>query len=205
MIRINLLKPEKKEIRETAIAPTPEFKEKKKQPYFALLILVAIIAAAALFFYQRSAIAREHKLLSAAQAEKKSLQDVVAKLDELEQQRNLFQRKISVITQLQSRQQNAVIIMDELSKNLPNWIWLTEVSYSNMEIRIKGRAVSNNLLADYIYNLEKSPSFRSVRLVSSTQRRVRNNQYLEFSLTASYVGKASEDSSPEREMEGEGQ
>jgi len=191
MIRINLLKPEKKEIRETPIAPTPEFKEKKRQPYLALLILVALIAVAALYFYQRNTIERESNLLSSAQAEKKTLQDVVAKLDELEKQRNLFQQKITVITQLQSRQQNAVIIMDELSKNLPNWVWLTEASFSNLEIRIKGRAVSNNLIADYIYNLEKSPSFNRVNLVSSTQRRIRNNQYLEFSLTATYVGTAS--------------
>jgi Tfp pilus assembly protein PilN len=187
MIRINLLKPERKEIRETPVAPTPEFREKRRQPFAAIIVLVAFVAIAALFVYQKNALTKENELLRDAQAEKKNLQDVVVKLEELEKQKNLFERKIRVITQLQSRQENAVIIMDELSRHLPNWVWLTELAFSAQEIRVKGRAVSNNLIADYIFDLEESPHFRNVSLISSTQRRVRNNQYLEFSLTAVFV------------------
>jgi len=204
MIRINLLKPEKKEIREAPVTAAPEFKEKKRLPFAALVVLIALAAVVVLFFYLRSTLNKESSLLRSAQSEKKSLQDVVAKLDELENQRNLFKRKINVITQLQSRQENAVVIMDELSKNLPNWVWLTEVSFASLEVRIKGRAVSNNLIADYIYNLEQSPNFRDVSLISSTQRRVRSNQYLEFSLTAAYVGAESQSASSEEPTGGEG-
>jgi type IV pilus assembly protein PilN len=204
MIRINLLKPERKEFKEAPIAPTPEFKEKRRQPWAALLLVFALVVIAVLFFYQRNALTREQNLLRAAQEEKKSLQDVVVKLEELEKQRNLFQRKIRVITQLQSRQENAVIIMDQLSRHLPNWVWLTELSFISQGVRIKGRAVSNNLIADYIYNLEKSPYFTNVSLISSTQRRLRNNQYLDFSLTANFTNPSSIIES-EGQMEGEGQ
>jgi Tfp pilus assembly protein PilN len=203
MIRINLLKPERKDIRETPVAPTPEFKEKRRQPYAALFVLLALVAIAALYFYQRDAITKENNLLSAAQAEKKSLQDVVAKLEELEEQRNLFERKIRVITQLQSRQENAVIIMDELSRHLPNWIWLTELTFSAQQIQVKGRAVSNNLIADYIFNLEESHHFRNVNLISSQQRRVRTNQYLEFILTSVFVGPSLASPASEEATEGE--
>ena len=34
-------------------------------------------------------------------------------------------------------------------------------------IQIKGNALSNNLIADYIYNLESSPHFANVNLISS--------------------------------------
>jgi Tfp pilus assembly protein PilN len=205
MIRINLLKPERKDIRETPVAPTPEFKEKRRQPLAAIIVLLALVAIVALFFYQKDALTKENNLLSVAQAEKKNLQDVVVKLEELEQQRNLFERKIRVITQLQSRQENAVIIMDELSKQLPNWIWLTELSFSTQEIQVKGRAVSNNLIADYIFNLEENPYFRNVNLISSQQRRVRNNQYLEFVLTAIFVGPSHTSPVSEEPTEGEKQ
>lgn len=203
MIRINLLKPERKEIRETTVAPTPEFKERRRQSITGVVVLLALVAIVVLFFYQRDALTKENNLLRDVQAEKKSLQDVVVKLDELEKQRNLFKRKIRVITQLQSRQENAVIIMDELSKHLPNWVWLTELGFSAQEVRVKGRAVSNNLIADYIFNLEESPYFRNVNLISSTQRRVRNNQYLEFSLTAIFVGPSLTSPVSEEPTEGE--
>lgn len=203
MIRINLLKPERKEIRETTVAPAPEFKERRRQSIVGVVVLLALVAIVVLFFYQRDALTIENNLLRDVQAEKKSLQDVVVKLDELEKQRNLFKRKIRVITQLQSRQENAVIIMDELSKHLPNWVWLTELDFSAQEVRVKGRAVSNNLIADYIFNLEESPYFRNVNLISSTQRRVRNNQYLEFSLTAIFVGPSLTSPVSEEPTEGE--
>ncbi|NOR12454.1 MAG: hypothetical protein GQ545_04295 [Candidatus Aminicenantes bacterium] len=203
MIRINLLKPERKEIRETTAAPAPEFKERRRQPIAGVVVLLALVAIVALFFYQRDALTKENNLLRDAQAEKKNLQNVVVKLEELEKQRNLFKRKIRVITQLQSRQENAVIIMDELSKHLPSWVWLTELGFSAQEVRVKGRAVSNNLIADYIFNLEESPNFRNVNLISSTQRRVRNNKYLEFSLTAVFVGPSLTSPVSEEPTEGE--
>jgi type IV pilus assembly protein PilN len=203
MIRINLLKPERKEFKEAPVATVPEFKERRRQPLAALVLLVALVAIVALFFYQKNALSKENALLSAAQEEKKSLQDVVVKLEELEKQRNLFERKIRVIKQLQSRQEDAVIIMDELSKQLPNWVWLTELSFETQAIRVRGRAVSNNLIADYIFNLEESPHFRNVNLISSTQRRVRNNQYLEFALTATFLGPSLTSPAYEEPTEGE--
>src|SRR4030043_436980 len=93
------------------------------------------------------------------------------------------ERKISPINQLRAQQDSAVVILDELSKNLPDWVWLTEVSFQGQLIQIKGNALSNNLIADFIYNLENSAHFATVNLISSTQRTGRSAQLLEFSLT----------------------
>jgi Tfp pilus assembly protein PilN len=140
-----------------------------------------------MFWQQRNAVAEEEEMLAQAQAERESLQYVEAKLEELEAQRELLQRKINLINRLRSRQGSAVLIMDHLSWNIPDWLWLTEATYSNFNLRLKGKALSNNLIADYISNLESSPYFTSVDLISSTLRRDQNNEYLEFSLTAQYV------------------
>lgn len=187
MIRINLLKPERKEVRETPTAPSIEFKEKKKQPYFALIILLALAAIVALYYFQKNAIAEEQALLETAQQEKRSLRHVLTTLDALEQQKSLLERKIRLISQLKSQQGSAVIIMDELSKNIPEWVWLTETTFEGNSVRIKGKSMSNNLLADYLSNLKESSYFTNVDLIQSTQRRVRNSQYLEFSMTASFI------------------
>jgi Tfp pilus assembly protein PilN len=77
--------------------------------------------------------------------------------------------------------------MDELSKKLPDWVWLTELGCDGQTIQLKGNALSNNLIADFIYNLENSPHFANVNLISSAQKSGRNTQYLEFSMTLSYV------------------
>lgn len=198
MIRINLLKPEKKEIREESFGLAPEIKEKRKTPIASLLILLAIGAVAFLYFLQDKAIKTERDLLSVAQEEKKQLQYVLVALEKLEEQKSTLTRKINLINDLKARQEIAVRTMNELSKNIPGWVWLTETSYEAQEITIKGRALSNNLIADYVYNLENSPHLSNVKIESINQRSQQSGSpYLEFSLTAIYDLPLSIDSSEE--------
>jgi len=188
MIRVNLLKPEKKELKKEAPpSPTPEFKPKKRPAIANLVILLLIAVTVALFFTQRKGITRERSSLKSAQEEKGKLQDVLSKLEQVQQQRAILEKKIGLINQLKSQQETAVKIMDELSKNLPDWVWLTDASYDSQKIQIKGKALSNNLIADYIFNLENSPLLENVNLIASTQRRAGPDQFLEFSLNARYV------------------
>jgi len=204
MIRINLLKPERKDVREVpSIAPMVEFKEKSRQPLFGLILLVAVLAIVALFFFQRNAINKEQGLLAKAQEEKQSLQYVVAKLDELQQQRELLRRKIDLIVRLQAEQPSAVIILDELSRKLPNWVWLTETSFNTGQVNIKGRTINNTLLADYIADLEESPYFSNVNLIQTIGRRQRNDEYYEFSLAAQFLPPAAPEASAQPATEGD--
>ena len=198
MIRINLLKPERKDIREESIGLAPEIKEKKRTPIASLLILIAIAAVATLYFLQDKAIKSEQDLLTVAQEEKNQLDYVLAALEKLEEQKSMLARKINLINQLKARQEIPVRTMDELSKNIPGWVWLIETSYDAQEITIKGRALSNNLIADYVYNLENSPHLSNVKIVSINQKTSQtNNPYLEFSLTATYDLPLSIDTSEE--------
>ena len=185
MIRINLLKPESKDIREPAVTPGIAEEAPKKGPNLGnLIFLVLVIGLGALYFFQQKAFKRENALLATARQEKSQLQYVEAKLEEQRQARESLDRKITLIESLNAQRDLAPRLMDELSRRLPEWVWLNEVIYDSKGIQIKGRALSNNLVADYISSLESSPQVMNVNLVSSTQRTVQGDQYLEFSLRA---------------------
>jgi Tfp pilus assembly protein PilN len=187
MIRINLLKPESKEFKEGPAVAGPELRAKKAFPLTTVVIILILAVLAAAYLFQKRMMAQEKNRLEAAQAERSKLQYVVSKLDELEQQKTVFTRKINLINQLKAQQDSAVTIMDEISKGLPEWVWLTDVSYEGQQIAIKGDALSNNLIADYISNLENSSHLANVNLISSIQKTGKSAQYLEFSLTLNYV------------------
>lgn len=186
MIRINLLKPEKKDIKETPAISTPKIRKERKFPFSYLIFLLLIAVVVVFYLQQRSAINEERNLLAAAQQEKESLNYVTKKLEQLEQQKLTLQRKIDLISFLKAQQPIPVRILDELSENIPEWVWLIETKYEDQILEIKGRALSNNLIADYIFNLENSPYITSVNLISSTQKSEKGSQYLEFTLTAQY-------------------
>jgi len=181
MIRINLIKTER-----VVAAPKKEEKGKKPVPTPFIIGLI-VIAAAAYFINQRNAIGKENAALDEITLEKAKYREVEASLNRVNEQTEIIVRKIALINQLKSHQDAAVAIMDELSKSIPYWVWLTEATYERQTLQIRGRAVSNNLIADYMENLEKSPYLDNVNLISSTQRTVRNDQFLDFAITARYV------------------
>ena len=185
MIRINLLKPENKDIRETVVAAgISEEKGTKGSNIGNLIFLLLVIGLGLFYFFQQRAFDRENKLLAKARQEKSQLQYVEAKLEEQKRIRESLDRKITLIENLNAQRDLVPRLMDELSRRLPDWVWLSEVSYDSKGIQIKGRALSNNLISDFIDSLEASPQFMNVMLVSSAQRAGQGDQFQEFALRA---------------------
>jgi len=186
MIRINLLKPETKDIREPVVTPgAPELKEGKKAPNLGnLIFLLLVVGLGAFYFLQQKAFDKENALLEAAKQEKAKLATVEARLEEQKRIRESLDRKITLIESLNAQRDLTPRLMDEFSRRLPEWVWLTEIVYDLKGIQIKGKALSNNLIADYIAGLESSPQIMNVNLISSTQRTAQREEFLEFSLRA---------------------
>jgi len=189
MIRVNLVKAEKKEIEETILPDTAKFK-KKKAPLGNILLALAVVVAGALAYLQKTGLDTERALLEEARAEKIKLQPVEAKLDLVEQQKAFLEKKIGLINGLKARQGGAVRIMEEISQDLPDWVWLTEANLRPQGLELKGRALTNIQISDFMRNLEKSGLFENVGLVGSTQRTTGANPYLEFTLTAGVAAPA---------------
>jgi type IV pilus assembly protein PilN len=190
MIRVNLVKSEKKDVEKRPALSPDEPQAKKKPPLVNLLVALAIVVVGALAFLQKKSLDSERVLLADARAEKARLQPVVAKLDLLEQQKAFLEKKIGLITTLKARQGGAVRIMEEISRDLPDWVWLTEANLRGPVLELKGRALSNIQISDFMRNLEKSGIFDSVGLGASTQRTQGTNAYLEFTVTAGIAAPA---------------
>jgi len=107
----------------------------------------------------------------------------VAKLEEVKNQKAQLELKINLIRQLKSNQDIAVKIMDEINRRLPDYVWLKDASYDGQTLKLKGEAISNNLIADFITNIERSETFGQVNLIDSTQKSQGGAVFLEFNLT----------------------
>ena len=184
MIRINLLKPETKD-KEPIVAAGEVTEGTKKGPNLgSLIFLVLVLGLGALYFFQQKAFTRENALLATARQEKNKLSYVEEALKLQQAARESLNLKISLIEALNAQRDVAPRLMDEISRRLPDWVWLTEVVYDEKGIQIKGRALSNNLVADYVTNLEASPQIMNVGVVVTVQKTSQGDQYQEFTLQA---------------------
>jgi Tfp pilus assembly protein PilN len=185
MIRVNLLKSEKKEIEKEGLPPEDEGKRaKRKAPNPNLIILLAIVLVGTLAFLQKRAMDRERGLRAAALEAQATLAPVIATLDEVAQSKIVLEKKVSLIQSLRLQQAFPVRALEELSRCLPDWVWLTEATLRNRILEIKGRALSNVQISDYMDALQKTGLFESVGLNSSQQHAQGANVYLEFTLNA---------------------
>jgi len=195
MIRVNLLaadRPTKK--KKAGAVATPG----AVQAYLLLTVLAggAVLVCLALYLYMAGQIRELDSKIAAAEQRQRELQAIKKQVDELEQKRATFQRKVDVITRLQAEQQGPVHMLDEISKALPDFVWLGSLDQVGNQLRFNGQSNSLTSVADFITALQSAGDqcgkpnpldrrlcwFPDVNLVSSTEA----NNLVTFALSATF-------------------
>lgn len=163
MIRINLLAVERK----------PEKKGWALAGQKAAILGTAILAAAALLivwrvFALRQDAARLDEDLRAAQAEQQQLRSVLQQVQDFETRKQQLQQRVALIEQLRQGQTGPVRMLDEISRAMPDRLWLTAMAQDATGVKIDGRTTSLTSLSDFVGNLEGSGFFaRPVEILES--------------------------------------
>lgn len=189
MIKINLLSPEKKEI--SAISEGAAFIEEEREAKTNIVavivpLVLTIVVIAFLYITQKATLDSKEKLLKERKARKEQLEVVLKEIENLEKTRDLLARKVKIIENLKSQQQRTVKMMDQLSKSLPDWVWLTNLRFSSNSLSLSGKTLTNSLIADFINNLRATNFFSNVQFKSSKRQKQSGIEILSFSLSCSY-------------------
>ena len=119
-----------------------------------------------------------------ADAELKRLEAAIKKGEEYEAQKALLARKIDLISNLKKQQAVPVRILDQVSRNLPDFLWLDTMSAANNRISISGKATTYTAVSNFYSNLSESGFFSDVGL----GRTFEVPEGVSFSLTCAYAG-----------------
>jgi type IV pilus assembly protein PilN len=129
--------------------------------------------------------------LAAATKEAASLHGVIVQLQEFEQQRAKLQQRVGLIEQLRTAQTGPVHMLDQISRALPQMVWLVEVKQStgSDEVTIDGKTTSITSVSDFASALEATGYFKkSVEIVSTTNQEVKEGAgiLVNFQLKATF-------------------
>ena len=94
-----------------------------------------------------------------AREEVARLKSIIDEVQSYEAKKKSLEEKIDLINNLKSSQRGPVRLMDEVSKALPDLVWLTELQMQGNLLTLKGRTLSPNAVATYLENIKKSPFF----------------------------------------------
>ena len=154
------------------------------QAYLLLGIFLggALLVCLGLFFYVSGQIRELDTKIATAEERQRQLQEIKRQVDALELKRATFQRKVDLIERLKAEQSGPVHMLDEVSKSLPDFVWITNLDQSGTAVRFTGQSNGLTSVADFISALERSGWFPNVDLASSTEA----NNIISYALSATF-------------------
>ena len=178
MIRINLL-PVRHSRRQEAV---------RNEIVVALLGLAVIcFAMSTMYFMVHGELSEARAVNRVLQSEIDKTRQIVAEVDEQERISQDLNTKLRVIKKLKANRVGPVHMLDELSQATPEKLQLVAVEENGGKLSITGLAVTNEVISDFLGNLEKSEYFIEVYLNAIDQTESGGVKLKEFSISAKLV------------------
>ena len=190
MIRINLLGTERARARTRA-----GFSEAQKITAVAALIMLLTagyivhgLGTGNGFWTIGQESARLEQELAAAEQEAQRLRGVLSEVQRFEAQKSALTQRVALIEELRRGQTGPVHMLDEISRALPERLWLVEMTQKGDEVSIDGRTSTLSALTDFVANLQNSQYFRRpVEIVSSATETDPQGDVVRFVVKATFV------------------
>ncbi len=169
MIKINLLEVEKERR-----APKPGVAVGAvagPTTLIAAIILGLTVAAFLIhFFIKKSQLSALQKDVAQKRERKKELEPYIKRVDELERRRNELAKKNYAIEELRSQRTIPVHILDEVSKSLPEYLWLSNVNLKGPILAIDGETLQEQAIPTFMKTLDSSQFIGTPRMLETKQR-----------------------------------
>lgn len=161
MIRINLLSEGRRPVVARKQRPTLSLGAQDPSVYFLAGGLVLGILVVLLQWYRLSNQIEElDTQVQTKQAEVNELRPILDEVEDFKSKQEELKRKIEVIEELTLKQQGPVHIMDQVSKSLPELLWLTQMNFRGQTVDLSGTAFNTSAVAAFIENLSKVKEFK---------------------------------------------
>lgn len=162
MIKINLVAEGRRPVvARQAKGPSFDFSSEDLSQYMLLAgLLVGAIVVGTWWFLLNRTISSNQQAIARAEQQVKELEEIIRQVEEFEAKTAELELKIQVITDLKNNQRGPVRIMDEISKALPELLWLETLNQTGNNVSLTGRAFNANAVANFVENLDHVPEFQ---------------------------------------------
>ncbi|MES2578924.1 MAG: PilN domain-containing protein [Pseudomonadota bacterium] len=193
MMRINLL-------------PHRQLKRAERQRQFGLMALMAAVAAGAVVFMgwtylsakKDSQIERNGRLEQAIGQLDKEIADIKDLKDQIS---NVLERK-QIVENLQTNRSQSVVILDELSRQLPEGLYLKSIKQQGNLITLEGVADTNARVATIVRNLSVSNWMESPNLIEIKAMTLNGIKQNDFTLNVSLKVQKAEEAPNKNKIKG---
>ncbi len=192
MIKINLLPVRATKRKETA---------KQQLVIFVTCLVAIIVLAVAAYSMELVKIKSAKDDIEKSNKELQRLKSVIGEIDNLKKLQDEVKKKLDVLNRLRQEKTGPAIRLAKLSDATPDKLWLTKYSENGGNIAISGVAVNEELIADFLRNLQASNEFVNVELQVSEQTELAGMKVKKFDIACALKSAKKEEPSAKPKSE----
>ncbi len=176
MIKINLIPI--KEIRQ-------KYELKLTIIWNIVAFLIILISFSSIYYINTNKIDKIDKEIAYNKKKLKELRSLRIQLKKFQAKKKVFKTKFKIIKELENFKLLTPYLMSVFVENIPDKVWLKSIKENNFDLSIKGVAIDEPTIVEFIKNLKKTGSFSKVELIQVSQISYLGYKFKYFSLKIS--------------------
>jgi type IV pilus assembly protein PilN len=134
-----------------------------------VLLVLGLIVSAVYWFINKRELAQRQEIADQRSAEAAKLESIIKEVDDYQKRKDSLQQRIDLINQLKQNQKGPVRIMDQISRDLPDLVWLDSMDVTGGKVTLAGRGLNPNAIALFIENVKNDSYFEEPQVGAVTQ------------------------------------
>jgi type IV pilus assembly protein PilN len=169
MIRINLLAIDRDRAKRRPAAATtgPQATQQRIALACSLILVLTALGVGWWYWSLKVQSDRIEEDIVTSQKETARLRTLIQQVQTNDARRAQLQERVGLIEELRKGREGAVRMLDEISRSLPDMLWLTDVKQQGADLTITGRCTSLTALSDFVDNLKLGGYFKPVEILDS--------------------------------------
>jgi len=137
--------------------------------FLAAGLIIGIVVAGGWWFLENRKLTERQEAVSRNQDEAKRLEQIIKEVADYQKQKESLQQRIDLINQLKQNQKGPVKLMDHISQDLPDLVWLDKMTVNGGLVTIDGRGLNPNAIANFVESIKNDPMFEEPDLGNVTE------------------------------------
>lgn len=123
------------------------------------LTVIGLVVALGYWYMAKRNLANTEATLEQRKTEAQKLDAAIKAVAEFQKKKDSLQKRIDLINQLKQNQKGPVRIMDQVSRDLPDLVWLRDMTIAGGRISLNGFGLNPNAVALFLANIKADPYF----------------------------------------------
>jgi type IV pilus assembly protein PilN len=133
------------------------------------LLVLGLLAALGYWFWEKRELRQREEIVAQRTADAQKLEAIIKEVEDYQKRKDSLQHRIDLINQLKQNQKGPVRIMDQISRDLPDLVWLDSMEMNAGRVSMTGRGLNPNAIALFIENIKNDTYFEEPTVGSVTQ------------------------------------